>query len=353
MLWRVTSAENVPVNPAFDSGTVYFGSGNHEVLAVDGRTGAVRWRSVTGVTGGQTAGFNVVVAGGVVAMGDIDVYAFDRRTGAPRWTFRAPDLDETGTRSLAADAQTVYAASLRGRVYALDANTGQARWVTDLAQGDSTTASFDPTVADGVVYVGTKMFNAHATGRFVALDAATGSVRWAYNFTPEHQGQYAGCFGGAVVWGQLVIVGQEDGRIFAFDRATGSVVWTAPSVRLPTMEGGTPWYINDRRYLAIAGDTLIATSLDGTVLALDAATGQERWRNHVSTASILSRPGVDGTVVWATHAGVFVAHDLATGQVRWQYPPTDDTPAEYASTAIPDGDRIYVAGFHGFYALRK
>ncbi|HEU4640839.1 MAG TPA: PQQ-binding-like beta-propeller repeat protein, partial [Gemmatimonadaceae bacterium] len=241
VLWRVTNAESVPVNPAFDGGTVYFGSGTHEVIAVDGRTGTVRWRHATELTGGQTAGFNVVVAADVVAMGDIDVYAFDRRTGAPRWRFQAADLDETGTRSLAADAQTIYAASLRGRVYALDARTGQPRWVTDLAQGDTATASFDPIVADGVVYVGTKAFSSHATGRFVALDVATGSIRWAYNFTPEHAGQYAGCFGGAVVWGQLVIVGQEDGRIFAFDRATGSVVWTAPSVRLPTMEGGTPW----------------------------------------------------------------------------------------------------------------
>ena len=30
-----------------------------------------------------------------------------------------------------------------------------------------------------------------------------------------------------------------------------------------------------------------------------------------------------------------------------------DEESEYLSTAIPDGDRLYIAGGHGFYALRK
>jgi serine/threonine-protein kinase len=235
----------------------------------------------------------------------------------------------------------------------VDALTGQPRWVRDFSGGDPKTSSFGPTVANGVVYVGTKRFTIAARGTFVALDAATGRVLWTYSFQPEFAGQYSGCFGSAVVYGSVVIVPQEDGRIFALDQATGVVRWIAPRVHtLPGPDGFGGTY-NDLRYLALRRATVVATSTTGTMVAIDAATGRELWRTSAYPASVVMPPSVDDSTAYVAHGGLFAVYDLGTGRLRWALPDHEETPNEYSGTAIPDGDRIYVTGYHGFYALRK
>jgi outer membrane protein assembly factor BamB len=155
------------------------------------------------------------------------------------------------------------------------------------------------------------------------------------------------------VFGSTVIAAQEDGRIFALDRGTGAVRWIAPRVQTlpgPDGSGGTP---NDTRTLALAGNILIATSETGAVVALDAATGAQRWRTFASSAGVVTPPSADDAAAYVTHLGLFVAYALSNGAVRWELPVDESEESEYLSTAIPDGDRLYIAGGHGFYALRK
>src|SRR5688500_16062203 len=115
VLWK-HSRTGVNILPSMSVDLVYFGSRSHELVALDKSNGSLKWVANTSVGGDRTAGFNTVVSGEIVALGDIDVFAFDRNTGAPRWTFRPSDDDETGTNWLGADDQTIYAPSLWGRV---------------------------------------------------------------------------------------------------------------------------------------------------------------------------------------------------------------------------------------------
>ncbi|TMR92040.1 PQQ-binding-like beta-propeller repeat protein [Nonomuraea basaltis] len=60
-----------------------------------------------------------------------------------------------------------------------------------------------------------------------------------------------------------------------------------------------------------------ATSGDGTVSALDAATGAMRWSFQTGDAIQFDHAVVDGTVYAANTSGRLVALDAATGRMRW------------------------------------
>ncbi|MEU8201504.1 PQQ-binding-like beta-propeller repeat protein [Streptosporangium sp. NPDC049046] len=67
----------------------------------------------------------------------------------------------------------------------------------------------------------------------------------------------------------------------------------------------------------VVGGVVYATSGDGTVSALDAATGVMRWRFQTGGSLVVDHVVVDGTVFVANTFGRLVALDAATGRVRW------------------------------------
>ncbi len=103
--------------------TVYVGSEDHNLYALDTRTGHLRWRFPTG--GGVVS--SPAVAAGVVYVGshDENVYALDARTGRERWHFPTGDYVDS---SPAVAAGVVYVGSDDHNLYALDARTGHLRW---------------------------------------------------------------------------------------------------------------------------------------------------------------------------------------------------------------------------------
>jgi outer membrane protein assembly factor BamB len=332
--------------PALSAARVIFGTASHEVIAVDRTSGSISWRAATQAGGPETQGMNSVVVGDVVAVGDVSIYGFDEATGDERWVFQPSTGDWPGYTRLAADEFTIFAASDIARVYAVDAATGEERWSVTLAPCCDSKA-WDPSIKDGVVFVGVRHYTAPITGAFYALDALTGEILWERAFEPElPAGQSSGCLGGAVFHGSNVMVSADDGRIYAFDRATGDTAWIAPA--LPDMpEYPTPRILDPRR-LTVSGNTLVAASLSGHVVALDAATGEQRWLNSARMGSVLVPITSDERRAYVNHTnGQVIGFDLATGAVDWRasrplwnYPAIDDL-------------YIYQGGFDALFALRK
>ncbi|MEV5324431.1 PQQ-binding-like beta-propeller repeat protein [Nonomuraea sp. NPDC052634] len=67
----------------------------------------------------------------------------------------------------------------------------------------------------------------------------------------------------------------------------------------------------------VTGGVAYATSGDGTVTALDAASGARRWRFPTGGVIHNGHVVVDGTVYAANESGRLVALDTATGRPRW------------------------------------
>jgi outer membrane protein assembly factor BamB len=345
--WRVDGRGGG--TPSYDSTTVYFVGWKHEVLGIDKRTGTVRWRNTMSAAGEFTAGFNSIVASGIVAVVDDGVHAFDSQTGARRWAFR-PAEDEIGT-YLATDGHTVYAGSLTGRVYAIDATTGAERWAP-VVSTEPEVKTLRPTVEGGVVYVGVKQFLGPAAGALAALDAVSGAVRWIHQFAPESSALGAGCSGGAVFFGGAVLASVQDGRIFALDRATGITQWVAPRLtNLPPGTGGSPE--NDERPLVVAGSFVIAGSSTGYLAAYDAVTGLEQWRATANFGSAVYPLVADDSSVYVTHlGGQLAAIDVLTGAVRW-VAGSRRMGGDFTLSPAVDEHYVYAGGPGGYYALHK
>lgn len=361
IVWEVPGNALLNILPAFDGNAVYFATANHELVALSKIDGALRWRASTGVPGPYTAGTSVALAKDVAVIADIDVYAFDRASGTRRWIFRAGDDDETGN-WLATDGDAVYAPSLWGRLYKIDAANGALLWRTVLpgstASGASTIKSFHPTIYDGTVYVGFQNFGTNPkSGGLVAVDVATGSIKWVRNFEPGYPGASHGSLGGAIQFGTAVITFSRDGRVYSLDAATGAVRWVAPWLHqtpTPTQLGS----YGDDRYLGVIGSMVVATSGEGIWVGLDVATGLERWRRQTSM-ELWSVKGpfvtTDGTSAFLTTAsGEVLAVDPMTGNSIWRFGgPYLNVPGKFSAPPVVDGSRLYVAGHAGFYALRN
>jgi outer membrane protein assembly factor BamB len=354
LLWHV-AGRGSGIDPTTDESTVFFASWNHEAIALEKATGQVRWRTSTGETGSIfVMSANLVVAGDVVVLGDSWIHAFDQLTGVKRWVHAPPDGHQIGAGALATDGELVYAGGSSNRIYAIEAATGAARWTTQLPSlGPGEMKSFVGQVRDGVLYVGSKHLHIPVRGALLALEAATGRILWSHAFEPGFPGAIYGYNGQMAFHGENVIVGVDDGRIHAIDQATGTWRWTAPWVHpLPPAQGGS---YGDYRPVAVARDMVVAGSTSGIAVGLDATTGAERWR---LSGIYASGDGVstDGELVFLrTSGGRIYVVDPVRGLIVWQVGigSTGALQEPFLSAALPDGNRVYATGEHGFFALSR
>jgi outer membrane protein assembly factor BamB len=225
--WKFRAGAAIVSSPAVSGGVVYFGSGDHNVYAVDERTGALRWKFATG---GRVSS-SPAVAGGTLYIGSFDgnLYALDAASGSLRWKFATqgerrfsgrhlhgaqpaaelmPDPFDLFLSSPAVQANTVYFGSGDGNVYALQADSGTLRWKfhTDNVVHAS------PAVAQGTVYVGSW------DSYFYALDAASGKERWRFKTGEDPKiNNQVGIQSSAVVAEGLVYFGAGTSHLYALD----------------------------------------------------------------------------------------------------------------------------------------
>lgn len=337
------------VAPSVDDVAVYFGSMNHELVAVGRRSGEILWRATTGADGARTFGTSTVRVADIVAMQDLDLHGFAASDGRRQWTFRPVDGDVTGTRRMARRGDTLYLASEKGRLYAVNGRTGAELWRVQLS-ADSEMQSYDPSVIGNRVYVALRRLGPPASGGIVALDAVSGAERWRIMFQPSYEGANHGSLVGAVGYSDLVIASSDDGTITAYDTTSREVRWTAPRVHpiLPDPEGTR----GDIRILVNAGDVILAGSYTGILVALDATTGIERWRTQLDV-SISYPPAVEGDTAYVAQiGGIVAAVDIRTGAVLWKTGRTSQSGRSYFGPGVARDGRLYIAAEDGFLSLR-
>ena len=219
----------------------------------------------------------------------------------------------------------VYVGSNDHRVYALDAATGNELW--SFATGEVVVSV--PTVADGVIYVGSNDNHLHA------LDADTGEKLWSYDTGSWVQ------YSPAVSGGKVYLGARVNGnnRVVALDTMSGAVVWTAQEPR---------GY--DAEPAPAAVGNLVYTPGDeyGEFHALDAATGRLAWSAPVSSYVASAPTVLDGTV-YLTEVNTAYALDESTGEVIWSYG-TERYPAQDFPALVVDGV-YYLSPDQFLYAL--
>src|SRR5438067_4985116 len=128
-----------------------------------------------------------------IPTGNDDIFALDARSGKKIWEYfsdilQVNDLICCGwdNRGVAAGEGRIYSGQLDGRCVALDQNTGRVAWRTqleDYRDGYSITGA--TRYFDGLVFSGMSGGENGMQGRMYGLDAKTGQVVWRFNTVPN------------------------------------------------------------------------------------------------------------------------------------------------------------------------
>jgi len=156
-----------------------------------------------------------------------------------------------------------------------DGNIGQLSlaWAVELDTNRGQEAT--PIVVDGVMYLST------AWSKVMAVDAASGEVLWRYDPQADGaKGAHACCDvvnRGVAVWEGKVFAGTIDGRLVALDAATGRELWDVVTVdqERPYTITGAPRVVRGK---VIIGNSGAELGVRGYVSAYDANTGELVWR---------------------------------------------------------------------------
>jgi outer membrane protein assembly factor BamB len=275
--WKYATGGPVPASPAVAGGMVYFPSYDGRFYAVDALEGRLRWKFATGgerrfeakgLHGMQPKNqtipdpYDVFLSSPVVTedtvyfgSGDGNLYALDARSGDLRWKFQTGDVVHA---SPAYAGGTLYFGSWDSFFYAVDAATGKEKWRfhggEDPFIHNQVGFQSSPAVADGVVYTGCRDSNVYA------LDAATGKEKWRFN----NEGSWV--ISSPAVAGNKVFFATSDSSLFyavgatdgkaVFKQDTKAFVFSSP---------------------AVAGDVVYLGVLNGTLEARDRDTGKLLW----------------------------------------------------------------------------
>ena len=183
-IWSVIHPGGAYSSPAVSVGRLYIAIHNQGLLALDAETGSRLW--LAPMPGPQWS--SPAVENGRVFVGSRDdhkLYAFDAATGNTLWTATTSDWVQT---SPAVANGVVYIANNAGTLYAFNAGTGSLIWQRAVSPGFAIGSS--PTVANGVVYVASALDASatHFDGKLYAVDATTGQVLFS-DVVSEGQGE--------------------------------------------------------------------------------------------------------------------------------------------------------------------
>jgi len=338
------------------------------------RTPAVRWHLDTGAP---------VIASPIVRKKSVYVgstngrlFALDRRTGKARWSFEAGSPIRAAV-ALAENA--LFLGTKDGQLRSLDTRTGRVLWAYQMPHG----IEHAPAVHKNTVLVGTN------DGTLTALDTRTGFYRWQFvtasAWHPSQKGGYtlAGIGGTPARAGDTIYFGSLGGHVHALAAATGHFRWrigtgwavaSSPVVTpkglwvsdrsgyvhaLSRVNGDRTggirsWYDKDISAPTL-GDRGLFLATRSALLALRPG-GQVRWKHNLGWgATKLPRtehpaPVLAGDVVYLNDRfGRLLAVDAKTGQLLWQLRATRgafSAPAPIREgLAVGSGDgRVYLLG---------
>ncbi|WP_224337506.1 PQQ-binding-like beta-propeller repeat protein [Haloprofundus halobius] len=351
--WSSETDDAIWSSPVIADGTLYIGSYDGHLYALDADTGERLWRYRTG----DRIDGSPAVANGTVFFGSFDrnVYALDADTGEQRWMYGSSGIVRSspsvadgvvyiGTHCRTEECNAYYDVRWpeRGGVYALDADTGALRWRYEA--GDGVISS--PAIVDGTVYVGS------SDTTMAALDADTGETRWRRET------------GGPIMSSPVrvddrVVFGNVSGELYSLAAADGSVQWSfdanqrgANGVQLPVVVTGTPVVVDGTAYV---GAMVPGDDIRGKLYAISVADGTHEWSESPFGQAVgSSAVVVDDVVYFGSHllessadaeSGLYAVD--TDGATRWEHVVSGEDYNGFGSSPAVVGTTLYIGSTDG------
>jgi len=354
---------------------LFVGSYDHNLYAVDVRTGKEVWRHTAGAPVLATPALGYVKGKPAVFVParDRNMYALDAATGKPlwqyetrEWTFTAVPSLMTSPTVIETDGKTLVYVGVwnadrsatgnvqRGEMYCFNADDGSVRW----QERTSSTPGASPAIApiDGRL----TLFSASQAGVARAMDALTGKTLW--EFTLDNDSRSAPAVGAPDGYPR-VYLGTRFNACYGLDARTGK--------RRMRYQTGN-WVDSAPALLGPRDDLrLVVGSFDFSLYTLPARTAGRhvdpvwtfRTGNWVHTSAAVARVGdkpVVLTISWDAKLYMLGGDDGAVlwsyscGDLLWSHVEQGDALWGSATVATADGKPyVYYAAYDGVvYALR-
>jgi eukaryotic-like serine/threonine-protein kinase len=320
------------------------------VVALDAQTGARRWtaRLDDGLSGARP----VLSDGVIVVAKNYGAAGLDAATGTVRWGFETPEDERVSATNgspgdhaftagayLGADGTAAYLPAWGGLVSAIDLATGAQRWLwRDTLRIANPAGATGAVVSGDTIYVHAFVMRergpADSEVWIVALRRSDGAELWRRRLPEDGYGWFAST---PVVFNNLLIVRQHE-RVVALNRFTTDVAWTFRDASNVLAQNNTVTLSDGRLYLGLWNATGVD---DGTIVALDAATGQVIWRELTYNApnrDIVASP----TRLYSTNGYFMIAQDRASGRMLVRIrSPGGDACGFLSAPTVGDG-QVYV-----------
>lgn len=280
LLWRFMSSAEVERSVVLDKGTVFFLNANDTVIALDAKTGKMKWNQHRAPIGGMSvagyAGPALADKKLYAAFSDGHVMAYDASEGTEVWNpvdlsaeaeqtsgYQVPkyfDVDTTPVYDRISAGPVVYVASYSGGVFALDADTGARVWANERATGVTelvlwTQPAHPPRDGGPMVPARRLLLASSGTTGLWGLDVEEGIESWRKTL-PE-----GGVSAPVPVAGAMLVSTTRYG-LFLFSPLDGGII---DGVDMGTGFTMTPAAHGRRAYAMSNGGTLVQVQVAGPV----------------------------------------------------------------------------------------
>lgn len=321
----------VSLTPSVTESNVYAGSIDGTVVKLDRNTGDTVWEKDTKypITGGVSAG------NGVVAFGTSngDVVLLKDEDGSQLWKVNL------GGQILSAPAlakDRLIVQTIDGRLQGLSLTDGSRQWLYDTSipiltlRGESS-----PIVLGNIALAG------FANGKMVALQVDNGFVGWERVIAePEGRSELERLVdidGRFDVEGSNVYAASFQGKIAAIDIPGGRPLWSKN--------------FSSHAGLSVSLGTVFATNEDSEIVAMDASTGAEQWKqSKLKGRSVTAPVAYDKYVVAGDFEGYLHWIDRQTGEFLARVKVDGDG---LRSPVVIADDVVYVQANDGTLAAYK
>lgn len=289
-LWSVDLGGDIESSAAIVGTTVFVGSKNGRLTALNLEDGKIWWRFNVAEVGESSPAYNG--DDGLVYIGDLSgwINAVRAKDGVKAWAFKTGN--EIKSSPVYADGR-VLIGSYDEHLYCLNAKTGQLLWKYKTNGPVHAT----PAIINGVVYV----TGCDEVFRGIRLTDGKEVFRIS-------SGAYIGA--SPAIVGQYAYYGTFNNDVFAVNLANGQVGW-----RYQPQDRQFPFYSS----AAVANGRVVLGGRDKRVHCLDINDGKQLW-TFTTRARVESSPAIaNGRVYVGSNDGKFYVLDLNNGSKLWEF----------------------------------
>ena len=318
--WKFKTKGDVDCSPAIGlDGTVYFGSDDGNLYALDPETGKERWIFSAG---GEIQSSPAIGPDGTIYFGSLDNHFYAvMPTGMLKWSMNIGDAIFSSP-AIGPEGRVIYVGANDQNLYAIN-SSGTVKWKFKSNDKIISAPSIGYDGIEDTIYFGS--LDSHV----YALAANNGKLKWSFKTNAAVYGSPAIGSNGEIYIGECLI-GRAEEYNFKFYRLNvdGTKLWE--------FNGGTGFYSSP----AIGNKgNLYVGSWDGTLYSLTSG-GYLNWEAKTDPLSDINTSpalGANGIVYVGSKNGNFYAYN--NSEIQWLF--KTDGEIQYSSPAIDDNGTIY------------